>query len=124
MQLPDDFDNRDQTPGVIRIPAQTTYILIAILVTAVIAFAAGFAVANISNNARMPAAMSVFWDAWQLADKEFYYTKPGDTDRVYGAIRGMIDSYNDKYTLFLPPEPAARDQQLLQGELGGMCSRL
>src|SRR5215510_2668863 len=110
MQIPNDNEIQPRLPNAIQLPAQTVYILVAILATAVVAFAAGFVVANVSNNAHVPAAMTTFWDAWQLADKEFYYNKPSETDRVYGAIRGMLDSFGDKYTLFLPPVPAANDQ--------------
>ncbi len=49
--------------------------------------------------------MGVYWDAWQILDRDFMGTKPDTTTRTYAAIRGMVQSFNDPYTYFVEPQP-------------------
>ena len=49
----------------------------------------------------------VFWDAWNLVERDFYGELPSRQDRVYGAVRGMVDSLEDEHTAFLTPREAA-----------------
>lgn len=47
---------------------------------------------------------SLFWVVWDMVSKD-YLDRPVDTEAmVYGAIKGMVDSLGDPYTLYLPPE--------------------
>lgn len=45
-----------------------------------------------------------------------YGPLPATRDMTYAAIRGMLDSLNDKYAVFFDPLAAARDALSLQGE--------
>lgn len=48
----------------------------------------------------------VFWEAWEIIDRDFYGPLPDEQERIYGAIRGMINSLGDEHTAFLTPEQA------------------
>jgi carboxyl-terminal processing protease len=46
---------------------------------------------------------SVFWQAWDIAQKE-YYARPVDPQKlVYGAAQGMIAALGDGYSVFVDP---------------------
>ena len=63
----------------------------------------------------------VFWDVWDLVNREFYHTEPLNQQKmVYGAIRGMMQSLGDDYTLFQEPDAAAQTRESMQGSLEGI----
>lgn len=67
---------------------------------------------------------SIFWKAWRLIDKNFYGTVPSDSDRMDGAIAGMVSSLKDPYTLYLAPEEDQLFRSDLQGSFGGVGAEL
>ncbi len=118
-----DNHNDRSRENIVLARSQVLVILAALVVTAIGSFALGYVASTVSNTRNIPA-MKVFWEAWNLADSEFYYTKPSDTERVYGAINGMLASYQDQFTAFSPPVAAAANTQLMQGEVGGIGVRV
>jgi carboxyl-terminal processing protease len=106
-------------PCLLNVRGQALVILIALVVLTAGSFAAGYMVAT-AGVGRPSADMKVFWEAWNLADAEFYYAKPDEKDRVYGAIQGMLATYKDPYTLFVPPDTAAANNQVMEGDTGGI----
>jgi len=50
-----------------------------------------------------PVDMTVFWQVNQILERDFYGVKPALEDRRYGAIRGLVDSFDDLYTRYEPP---------------------
>ncbi|HEC35303.1 MAG TPA: S41 family peptidase [Anaerolineae bacterium] len=49
----------------------------------------------------------LFWEVWDILQREYYGDLP-DMQRVtYGAIRGMLDTLGDEYTSFIEPDIAA-----------------
>jgi carboxyl-terminal processing protease len=98
-------------------------VLMVLLVTAIGSFAIGYVAATANSTGNIPA-MKVFLEAWKLADTEFYYEKPSETERVHGAINGMLATFKDPFTAFSPPAAAAANTQLMQGELGGIGVRV
>ncbi|MFC1621800.1 S41 family peptidase [Patescibacteria group bacterium] len=47
---------------------------------------------------------SLFWDVWDMVS-EIYLDRPVDGQKMlYGAISGMVNSLEDPYTAYLPPE--------------------
>ncbi len=72
-------------------------------------------------SAQASDSFKIFWEVWDLVDREFYHTEPLDQQQmVYGAIRGMLGSLNDDYTMFQEPEVAERAQESLQGRFEGI----
>ena len=62
-----------------------------------------------------------FFDAWQLLEQKHI---KGDSikpqDRVWGAIQGLAQSYDDPYTEFFPPVQSKQFDEELSGSFGGI----
>lgn len=69
---------------------------------------------------RNPAGL--YGEAWEAAERSFYGEVPSDTVRTYGAIRGMLQTYNDPYTAFFEPPATQQQSQQLAGKFGGIGS--
>jgi carboxyl-terminal processing protease len=70
-----------------------------------------------------------FWQAWQLLQNNFVQTHasntiPTDKEKVYGAIEGLTASYDDPYTVFLPPAEAKQFNEDIKGAFGGVGMEL
>ncbi len=47
----------------------------------------------------------LFWDVWKIMESKYVEKdKVNDEERMYGAIKGLVDSYEDPATIFLTPE--------------------
>ncbi|HMP67168.1 MAG TPA: S41 family peptidase [Candidatus Paceibacterota bacterium] len=110
-------------------------ILILILVGLII-FSGGLFSANFINlnqynipaknsaNAFNQIDLTTFWKVWKLLDDKY---KPVDSDnkisdqeKIFGAIKGMVNSLNDPYTQFLTPEENKKFEDSIQGEFFGV----
>jgi len=67
-----------------------------------------------------PATLGVFTEAWELIEADFFGPLPTETERVYGAIRGILAEVGDPYTVFVEPVPHKFDQEKLRGSYGGI----
>ncbi len=72
---------------------------------------------------------SKFWQAWSLLNNNFVQTHasntiPTDEEKVYGAIKGLTESYGDPYTVFLPPQQAQSFNEQIKGSFGGVGMEL
>jgi carboxyl-terminal processing protease len=65
-------------------------------------------------------ALHVLQEAWDLLDAEFYGELPSPEERVYAAIRGMLDTLDDEYTSFSEPSIAAIRRADASGEFEGI----
>ncbi|MCA9366057.1 S41 family peptidase [Candidatus Kaiserbacteria bacterium] len=65
-----------------------------------------------------------FWRVWHLMDDKFVFSSStaaiSDEDRIYGAIKGMVESYGDPYTVFLEPQEASQFEEDISGNFGGV----
>jgi carboxyl-terminal processing protease len=70
------------------------------------------------------ADLSEFWQVWNLLNEKFVAsttTEPVSAqDRVYGAIEGLVASYGDPYTIFLPPSDAEAFEEDISGNFSGV----
>ncbi len=81
--------------------------------------------ANQATPQQLRTQFSVFWEVWNLVDGEFYHRTPLDQQRmIQGAIKGMLDSLGDQYTVYQEPELASQTQEHMQGKLGGIGTYL
>ncbi len=71
-----------------------------------------------------PADLQVYWEVWHLLDRDFYGPKPEVTKRVYGAVQGLVQTYQDPYTVFVEPQPHELATDDLQGSFGGIGARI
>ena len=64
---------------------------------------------------------SLFWRVWDTLDKKYYdKSKLIPAQMVYGAIRGMVASVGDPYTVFLEPKENKIVQEDLSGSFSGV----
>ncbi len=68
----------------------------------------------------VPAQFDVFWEAWDFIQSRFYGQIPSDQDRVYGAIRGMVQTFGDQNTAFIEPSRAAIFREDVSGSFEGI----
>ncbi|MAG44301.1 peptidase S41 [bacterium] len=65
--------------------------------------------------------MSLFWDTWQLLEEKYVDSNELDEqDMIYGAIKGMVNSLNDPYSLFMTPEETMQFLQDMEGSFEGI----
>lgn len=64
---------------------------------------------------------SLFWRVWDVLETSYFdKVKLDPREMVYGAIRGMVSSVGDPYTVFLPPSENKVVQEDLQGTFEGV----
>jgi len=68
----------------------------------------------------VPEEFDVFWEAWSFVEEEFYGEIPSDENRVYGAIRGMVNTFGDENTAFIDPNRAAIFREDVSGSFEGI----
>lgn len=65
-----------------------------------------------------------FWKVWNLLERKFVSstttTPVTDSERMYGAIQGLVKSYGDPYTVFMPPQDAAMFEEDISGNFSGV----
>jgi len=66
-----------------------------------------------------------FWKAWNTLDSHFVITHasstlPSTRDRLLGAITGLAASYDDPYTVFLPPKESKAFADTISGSFAGV----
>lgn len=71
------------------------------------------------------ASLNDFWEVWNILNEKFVETHASSTipvtkDKVWGAIKGLTASYDDPYTVFMPPQKAKMFQQDIAGSFGGV----
>ena len=69
------------------------------------------------NDISKKVDMNLFWEVWDTLDKNYVEKdKVEDIDKVYGAIKGLVQSYNDPATIFLTPEETKEFNDLNSGK--------
>lgn len=64
---------------------------------------------------------SLFWEAYHKLQEKFVDKEKIDTKKIiYGAISGMVESLEDPYTVFLPPEETKRFIEDVKGSFEGI----
>jgi carboxyl-terminal processing protease len=63
---------------------------------------------------------TVFWEAWHILEKDFYGQLPTAQQMTYGAIRGVLTTLGDPYTIFVEPKPRRLEKDDLRGSFGGI----
>lgn len=88
-------------------------------------YAAGFGTHWWLTKDSNPAAeekdyFAVFWEAWHILERDFYGQLPTAQQMTYGAIRGVLSTLNDPYTIFVEPKPRRLEKDDLRGSFGGI----
>jgi carboxyl-terminal processing protease len=65
-----------------------------------------------------------FWEIWGLLDEKFAVGTSSqrltDEQKIQGAIEGLVDSYDDPYTVYLPPADTEAFTDDISGEFSGV----
>lgn len=67
-----------------------------------------------------PARYALLQQAQDLLDQYYLREQPSQTQREYGAIRGLLGVVGDKYTFLIEPPVAASESNVLAGTYGGI----
>lgn len=84
-------------------------------------FAAGFAAHFLWDRQRARRAeqpLGIFWQAWDLVEKNYSGELPSARARTYGAIRSVLALLNDSYTIFVEPEARELERDQMRGTFG------
>jgi len=69
--------------------------------------------------------MSLFWSVWEQLEKNYIDEESLEDERmVYGAIKGLVESLNDPYTVYMTPEESQEFTDSLEGTLEGIGAEL
>lgn len=73
------------------------------------------------SSAADDADLAEFWRVWELMDEKFpNSTEVTQQEKLYGAIRGLVGSYDDPYSAFLPPADAEQFGEDIAGNFSGV----
>lgn len=106
-----------------------------------IAFGVGVAVGERRDAAQLPSLppdgvrnaelkpadvdVSILWDAWKLLEATYVDRKDIDRKRlVYGAVRGLVESLGDPYTVFFNPPEAKQFAEDVRGRFEGIGAEI
>jgi carboxyl-terminal processing protease len=64
--------------------------------------------------------LSLLEEVYGIVQGEFYGDIPNDTQLSYGAVRGMLQSLDDRFTTFLEPSIADRERESRSGSYEGI----
>jgi carboxyl-terminal processing protease len=65
-----------------------------------------------------------FWEVWNLVHEKFINQPIDDTALMQGAIRGMLESLDDKNTFYMDPEIFESESSSLSGEYQGIGAQV
>lgn len=69
-------------------------------------------------------SLDEFWEVWHLLDEKFAAgtstQQLSDTQKIQGAIDGLVDTYGDPYTVYLPPADTKSFTADISGEFSGV----
>lgn len=79
---------------------------------------------NPSEQPDTEADLGEFWRVWNILEDKFVLTtstsSPNSEDRIRGAISGLVKSYGDPYTIYMPPEEASEFAEEISGNFSGV----
>lgn len=80
---------------------------------------------NKETSVETNADFEPFWKAWNiLKDKSIFAKDTKDQDLIWGAISGLASSFDDPYTIFLPPEENKEFEEEVRGSFEGIGAEL
>lgn len=69
--------------------------------------------------------MALFWEAWNTMESNFLHNDKLDVQaQIYGAAKGLIDSLDDPYTVFMTPEDTQKFEESISGEFEGIGAEI
>jgi carboxyl-terminal processing protease len=99
--------------------------IVGVVILAVCMLAIGFTagkLANVNsfgilNTTSERPSLDLFWNVWEVMETQFVTADEVEAeDQMYGAIKGLVDSYDDPATTFLTPEETATFESSSEGK--------
>jgi len=134
--MPDESDNFSTKNSRTIVRNGVVLALVAVVAFGAGMFTAGHANANVLSNVPLlgdgldatpdPSVdFTDFWKAWNALDANYVQTHASTTipttqEKLWGAIKGLTDSYGDPYTVFMPPEEAKVFADNIAGNFEGV----
>lgn len=82
-------------------------------------------ITNFDGNVSTTADFGIFWQAWQLIDEKYLNSeKVSNQQKVYGAVKGLINSLGDPHSVFFTPEEAKKFNEDIQGNFSGIGAEI
>ena len=82
-------------------------------------------VINGAPSASTTADFSTFWEAWQTINDNYLRNESTtNTEKVQGAINGLVGSLGDPYSEYFTPEGSQQFQENIAGNFGGVGAQL
>jgi carboxyl-terminal processing protease len=98
----------------------TVQMFLMLALVAGMAFVAGVWFANSTDSPHNDRDFQVFWQSWDILEREHYYELPDNAELIYAALRGLFARAGDRYTFFASPGAAEINRQRTAGEFGGI----
>ncbi|MFO0780930.1 MAG: hypothetical protein U0519_03550 [Candidatus Gracilibacteria bacterium] len=78
-----------------------------------------------SEGTDQPADLSLFWKVWKTVYELYVDDTALDKQKmIYGAIKGMVSSLDDPYTVFMTPDETKDFDESLNGTLKALAPSL
>lgn len=100
--------------------ARTVQVMLLVVLAAALGFLLGVWFTNRNDSPHNDEDFKIFWQTWDVLDREYYYGLEADPVLVRGAIQGLLATTGDRYTFLVPPRQAEFDRQATAGEFGGI----
>jgi carboxyl-terminal processing protease len=69
--------------------------------------------------------LSIFWEAWHQMETNYLHTEVLNVqNQIYGATKGLVDSLEDPYTVFMTPDEYSDFEQAMSGEFEGIGAEI
>ncbi|MGQ9600834.1 MAG: S41 family peptidase [Anaerolineae bacterium] len=75
---------------------------------------------TVSRTPTLGQTFDLFWEVWDLVEKDYYGALPQAEEVTYGAIRGALNTLGDPFTGFIEPEMAAIQREDDSGAFEGI----
>jgi carboxyl-terminal processing protease len=80
---------------------------------------------NVESGVIQNVNFGVFWDVWQRVKDNYLKSQDiKDQEIIYGAVKGLVGSLNDPYSVFLPPDDAKKFNDDLGGSFSGIGAEI
>lgn len=66
------------------------------------------------------ADLELLWEVWQIVQEDFDGQLPPEDELTYAVIHGLLESLDDEYTRFTPPEAAELVRERMEGTFEGI----
>lgn len=69
--------------------------------------------------------LDIFWETWHLMEANFLKTEKIETkEQIYGATKGLVESLDDPYSVFMSPEDTSKFEESMSGEFEGIGAEI